>query len=162
MSKATPAQCAAFMVDVLVKEGYLRQLAVKEALRRTQSAQQRSPDLDFWKEVREQLLALIPVRVYSDTLHLTLNKKWFDMIREGRKVIEYREIKKYWGDRLLDGVGEFIPYKFVIARNGYAKDAPTMIWEVDYIDTGMPVLGWVPAEDKGREFFRIHIKNVIQ
>lgn len=34
-------------------------------------------------------------------LHLTLKKKWFDMIRSGEKPEEYREIKRYWATRLL-------------------------------------------------------------
>lgn len=29
-------------------------------------------------------------------LHLTLKKKWFDMIASGEKKEEYREIKPYW------------------------------------------------------------------
>lgn len=35
------------------------------------------------------------------TLHLTLKKKWFDMISSGEKTEEYREIKKYWAARML-------------------------------------------------------------
>lgn len=37
------------------------------------------------------------------TLHLTLKKKWFDMILSGEKVEEYREIKDYWAVRFLSG-----------------------------------------------------------
>jgi hypothetical protein len=33
-------------------------------------------------------------------LHLTLKKKYFDMIASGEKKEEYREIKPYWADRL--------------------------------------------------------------
>jgi len=36
------------------------------------------------------------------TLHLNLKKKWFDMILSGEKKQEYREIKKYWINRLLN------------------------------------------------------------
>lgn len=35
-------------------------------------------------------------------LHLTLSKKWFDMIESGDKLTEYRAIKDYWCRRLLD------------------------------------------------------------
>jgi len=35
------------------------------------------------------------------TLHLTLKKKWFDMIESGEKLEEYREIKPYWVQRLM-------------------------------------------------------------
>lgn len=32
----------------------------------------------------------------SDTLHLVLKAKWYDMIASGEKKSEYREINKYW------------------------------------------------------------------
>lgn len=35
------------------------------------------------------------------TLHLTLKKKWFDMILSGEKKEEYREIKPYWNKRFF-------------------------------------------------------------
>lgn len=38
-------------------------------------------------------------------LHLTLKKKWFDMIASGEKKEEYREIKPHWASRLLDFSG---------------------------------------------------------
>lgn len=34
-------------------------------------------------------------------LHLTLKKKWFDMILSGEKKAEYREIKDHWARRLV-------------------------------------------------------------
>lgn len=35
------------------------------------------------------------------TLHLTIKKKWFDMIASGEKKEEYREIKHHWWRRLV-------------------------------------------------------------
>lgn len=35
-------------------------------------------------------------------LHLTIKKEYFDMIKSGIKLSEYREIKIYWIRRLLD------------------------------------------------------------
>lgn len=35
------------------------------------------------------------------TLHLTLKKKWFEMIASGEKKEEYRDIKPYWLNRLM-------------------------------------------------------------
>jgi len=51
-------------------------------------------------------------------LHLTLKKKWFDLIASGKKTMEYRENKPYWRKRLLDGEN---PKHFDIVRfkNGY-------------------------------------------
>ena len=59
-------------------------------------------------------------------LHLTLMKKWFIDILEGKKKIEYREIKPYWTKRLFTANGTPIIYDHISFRNGYAKDAPTM------------------------------------
>jgi hypothetical protein len=91
----------------------------------------------------------------TKTLHLSLKKKWFDMIDSGEKTEEYREIKQYWSSRLLwheyakevtcinslkdaihqnsedpFGSGVFRKhYEFVEFRNGYAKNAPTITVE---------------------------------
>lgn len=35
-------------------------------------------------------------------LYLSLNKKWFDLIKSGEKKEEYRELGEYWGKRLVD------------------------------------------------------------
>lgn len=38
----------------------------------------------------------------SNTIHLPIKRKWFDMIASGVKKEEYREIKKHWVSRLVD------------------------------------------------------------
>lgn len=38
------------------------------------------------------------------TLNLTIKKRWFDMIKAGEKLEEYRELKKFWGVRLLQKI----------------------------------------------------------
>jgi len=57
-----------------------------------------------------------------NTLHLTLKKKWFDMILSGEKKEEYREIKNYWAARLLGK-----QYDTILFRNGYSKNAPKFL-----------------------------------
>ena len=47
-------------------------------------------------------------------LHLTLLKKWFDLITSGKKTKEFREIKPYWTKRLLGKSFDEIYFK-----NGY-------------------------------------------
>jgi len=47
----------------------------------------------------------------NKTLHLTLKKKWFDMILSGEKKEEYREIKEFWATRLC--------YKIPVPWGGY-------------------------------------------
>jgi len=54
-------------------------------------------------------------------LHLTLLRKWFDLIVSGKKTKEYREIKPYWNKRLVGKKFDEIHFK-----NGYSKNAPFM------------------------------------
>lgn len=74
-------------------------------------------------------------------LHLTLKKKWFDMIASGKKKEEYLEMKPYWQHRLVkqgywhtQAVKDFDIIRF---KNGYGKNAPTM--DVEF-------LGGYPAD----------------
>lgn len=72
----------------------------------------------------------------SKILHLTLTKKWFDMILSGEKKEEYREPKAYWNNRLFEKGLLFFPSKtfdIIRFRNGYQKDAPQM--DVEFIST---------------------------
>src|SRR5574344_1400759 len=62
-------------------------------------------------------------------LHLTFLRKWFIQFFEGRKKIEYREIKPYWIKRLFQEDGKPLDYSQVIFRNGYSKNAPKMTVE---------------------------------
>lgn len=95
-------------------------------------------------------------------LHLTLKKKWFDMIASGEKKEEYREIKPYWVSRLVDGFSpenEERDYTFywhgflfsmdtpehydaVLFRNGYGKNAPKLLVECRGIENGYTKLKW--------------------
>ena len=81
------------------------------------------------------------VRTKSKTLHLTLKKKWFDLIASGEKKEEYREIKPYWRTRL---VGK--RFDRIIFRNGYSKDSPTVVVELKEILTGLGVIEWGAPE----------------
>ena len=57
-------------------------------------------------------------------LHLNLFRKYFDEIAEGIKTIEYRDKTDYWKRRI-----ENREYDVIKFRNGYAKNAPTMLVE---------------------------------
>ena len=57
-------------------------------------------------------------------LHLNLYRKYFDAIVDGTKTIEYRDKTDYWKKRI-----EGREYDIIKFRNGYAKDAPTMLAE---------------------------------
>ena len=75
-------------------------------------------------DVSSSLAPLVMQVILMKILHLTLKKKWFDLIASGKKTVEYREDKPYWQKRLLDGED---PKTFDIIRfkNGYGN-VPTM------------------------------------
>ncbi len=101
-------------------------------------------------------------------LHLTLKKKWFDMIESGEKTEEYREIKSYWMTRILTERKGINPDNFPWAigfyagkhnevkfRNGYSATSRTMRFikcqvRVDY---GRPEWGAEP----GKKYFVIKL-----
>jgi len=70
-------------------------------------------------------------------LHLTLKKRWFDLISSGVKKEEYRELKPYWHKRLLNHLYDFIQF-----RNGYAPEAPTILVELLGLSSGLGITEW--------------------
>ena len=62
-------------------------------------------------------------------LHLNLYRKYFDAIADGTKTTEYRDKTDYWKRRI-----EGRKYDIIKFRNGYAKDAPTMLVEYNGYD----------------------------
>ena|ERR1700751_2771776 len=77
-------------------------------------------------------------------LHLTLTKKWFDMILSGEKKEEYREIKPYWEKRFIKNEWEIKTFYFkkIIFRNGYSKNAPQITVECECIEIGKCKADW--------------------
>lgn len=90
-------------------------------------------------------------------LELTLKKKWFDMIKSGEKLEEYREIKDYWINRLQNPDGSFKRFTHVRFRNGYSKMAPVMLRELIYIRTDVGNPAW--GAEIGKQYFVIDIGN---
>ena len=54
-------------------------------------------------------------------LMLPIKKKWFDMIKNGEKKEEYREIKPYWKSRFYNAVKE------VLDRETFAQQLTAVI-----------------------------------
>jgi len=106
------------------------------------------------------------------TLHLTLKKKWFDMILSGEKKEEYREVKPYWIDRIStefshshDADGEefdFKPkdYDQISFRNGYQKDAPEMTVEFKSVEIGEAKPEW--SDNWKGDVFVIKLGEIIE
>lgn len=101
-------------------------------------------------------------------LHLTLKKKWFDMIASGEKPYEYREVKPYWTKRLFESkwdddekVWKISPKKYDIVRfrNGYTKNAPTIDVQLIFITVGFGFAEW--GAEPGKEYFVLKLGDVV-
>jgi len=81
------------------------------------------------------------------TLHLTLKRKWFDMIKSGEKKEEYREIKPFWTKRFNNIRCSSEPTKTVTFSNGYHKDRDQFVIELKAIYIRHGRLDWGAEED---------------
>lgn len=130
-----------------------------------------------WEEVE---------RMKKKVLTLTVSKQWFDMIADGRKDEEYREIKPYWVARLFHNNSNIVDvrylasalagrtdllkkyidaqrivlkqYTHVLFINGYRKDSPRIEKEIESISIGKPKKGLCPDKWLDTEFFIIKFK----
>lgn len=91
------------------------------------------------------------------TLKLTLKKQWFDMILFGQKTEEYREIKRFWIQRLCNEIefennsdweAVFKKYDFVEFTNGYNKKSPQVTLESKGIEIGIGKTEWGAIENE--------------
>lgn len=73
-------------------------------------------------------------------LHLTLKKKWFDMILSGEKKEEYREYKPYWRKRFVNH------YTHIKFRNGYSASSPSFLCELVSLQRGLGIIEWGAPE----------------
>ena len=120
-------------------------------------------------------------------LILTVSKQWFDMIADGRKIEEYREIKPYWVTRLFQNNSNIVdirylasglagrtdllkkyidaqrivlkPYTHVLFINGYRKDSPRIEKEIESITIDKPKKGLCPDKWLDKELFVIKFKR---
>ncbi len=96
-------------------------------------------------------------------LHLTLKKKWFDLIAQGKKKEEYREDKPYWRNRLMEKCSccsvysQLKQFDEVHFKNGYHKKCPFMRvkWKRMY-------QAKVDFEDKEKDMFVIKLGKILE
>lgn len=81
-------------------------------------------------------------------LKLVLKSKWFEMIKDGGKREEYRELKPHY-HRILKGRD----YDKVTFYLGYKKDRPSMTFNVTGIEVGTGREEW--GAEKGVEYYVI-------
>lgn len=98
-------------------------------------------------------------------LHLTLKKKWFDMIASGEKTEEYRDISEFWIKRLTNHFKAFphgihhVDWKdydeVLFANGGHFGNVPKQQFVIDDLEIreGKPEWGAEP----GKKYFVIKL-----
>ena len=121
----------------------------------------------------------------SNTIHLPIKRKWFDMILSGEKKEEYREVKPYWWKRLLtvpsatsiahhlwpdyelsdlEGCGVAPKYgnaTTLTLTAGYGKDKPRIIIDLKWIDIKKTNPAWCPPKTKGL-WFSLRLGEILE
>jgi len=87
------------------------------------------------------------------TLHLNLQKKWFDMILAGEKAEEYRDITEYWIKRLQKD------FDTITFSNGYAKNRPQFEIEFKNIDIDYGIHKWGAVSYK--KYFVLRLGSIL-
>lgn len=96
-------------------------------------------------------------------LHLTLTKKWFDLITTGDKYIEYRKFKRHWKQRLVDKSGMMKRFDEIHFRNGYKPDSPFMRVEfLGILKTHADMCSPSHGEELQGEYFLIILGSVLE
>lgn len=118
----------------------------------------------------------------TKVLHLTLKKRWFDMIASGEKKEEYREIKPYWVSRLVDELWEceegrdfsfeyagfwwtmLTPQAYDVVKftNGYGKHRPSITLEITDITDGYRYDKEDWGAEDGKPYFIIKLGKIIE
>ena len=107
------------------------------------------------KNIEIQRLELM-TKKDNKILHLTLKKKWFDMILSGEKKEEYRDVKQYWIDRLKLSK----QYDVIKFKNGYSKNARQMVVEFKGCEIGSAVHEW--SDGWQGQVFIIKLGNILE
>jgi len=102
-------------------------------------------------------------------LKMTLKKEWFNKIKSGEKKQEFREVKKYWIQRLcavdsiftkdFTDIVKFVPKKYntVVFTNGYSKNSPKIEVNIETIE----LLKNITCPLGYGDFFVINLGDVI-
>lgn len=78
------------------------------------------------------------------TFHLTLSRKWFDMIASGEKKEEYREISGYWIARMRSPD----ECETITFSNGYAKNRRQIVIQYLELNHGFGKEAWGAIPNK--------------
>ena len=105
------------------------------------------------------------INTNKPTLHLILKKKWFDMIFSGEKLVEYREIKEYYGKLFACGLIKINGIYYgandvnICFHLGKGKNRPTMLVECEGLSIGYGNSNWGAKYDT--PYYRLDLGKVL-
>ncbi|MAX23409.1 MAG: hypothetical protein CMJ19_02800 [Phycisphaeraceae bacterium] len=67
----------------------------------------------------------------KQVLYLTVSRYWFDLIAQGIKKSDFRDMSVYWYRKLWNDIGDPRHYDEVVIRNGYSAISPTIRLEYE-------------------------------
>ena len=86
-------------------------------------------------------------------LHLVLKAQWYNLIEQGEKKEEYRDITPYYDKRLRNADGSFKQYDAVCFHYGYSSK--TMTYKVEDVFVGEGVSSW--GADPNKKYYVIQL-----
>ena len=111
------------------------------------------------REICDEIKVFLkPLKITTQTLHLNLTKKWYDMILSGEKKEEYRELSDYWKIRMKNVRTKNI--QTITFSNGYAKNRRQFVIELLYISIRTGIIEWGAENDK--VYFVIHLGKLLK
>lgn len=111
-------------------------------------------------------------------LVLPIKKQWFEMIANGEKKEEYREIKPYYKTRFYNAIKKELDKETfaqqvtvvvlygntvmldVIFRNGYSKNSPQIKCKCIYKGKGTGKQDW--GAEPGKEYYILEILEILE
>lgn len=103
----------------------------------------------------------------ENTLHLNLKRKWFDMVLNGEKTEEYRDIKPFWDKRFwhlfpqeIKGETYFPIVDTITFSNGYSKTRSQFVIELKGLKKNIGFQEW--GAEKGVEYYVFSLGKIIK
>ena len=105
------------------------------------------------------------INTNKPVLHLVTSAKWFEMIRKDIKLVEYREIKQYYGRLFacgqikINGIYYEADQVNICFHLGCGKLRPTMLLECEGLSIGVGNPAWGAVD--GVPYYRLDLGKIL-
>lgn len=105
------------------------------------------------------------ISTFKPILHLVLKTKWFKMILKGEKLVEYREIKEYYGKLFacgqikIGGIYYEADQVVICFHLGYRKNNPIMLVACEGLSIGVGKPEW--GAESNVPYYRLCLGKIL-